>query len=276
MRSISRLILLFCVSMTFQQMQAQIWLTSDSTLYFGEKDYNSTTDHGIRGWWNVNRYPGMYWSNPGNKFLLLDVSSVNPRIAGSGNSIYFRYGTVYYDTIYVDRCIARSSSLAMANSDHPVNDVVSMLKPMRNATGEYSFDPASLQQACPDAVKMLDGGEAGIAYEKFIPLLLRDIELLDKQTNTQGKDLERIQHTEDYEITPMNGSVLISYRLPSECREAYLQLCDEDGAEVKKVNISGTSALQLYSSELKTQNGYVSFVIDRKYRGTKKICFPER
>lgn len=273
MKKLYRIILILVFFGVCQDMEAQIWLTSDSTLYFGRKDYNSVTDNGIRGWWNVNGYNGMYWTHPVGKFLRLDLTPANPRIAGTANYIYFRYGTVYYDTIYVDRCIGTVSSMQPSGSGGNIRQAIAGLNPVRCGNGEYSVETASLENILPEAVVQLDGGGNGIDYDRILSLLMQGIDTLNEQIQEREKKLEIILQQDQQRISYTPGSAMISYELPQDCRNAYLQICDENGFEIRKINITGTRAFQLDPDDMAEKEGYFTLVADDRYICTRKITF---
>lgn len=72
---------------------------------------------------SIDKWPGMYWTCKGHNFFQLDVTPINPRIAGTGNQVvFFNTATSTFNSIQVANVYNYSDERAKKNI-HGLNSV---------------------------------------------------------------------------------------------------------------------------------------------------------
>ncbi len=76
-------------------VNAQIWLTQDKTLYFGNKTVADTCNLGRPGWWNMSGQWLLDWRTNNNEVFMMELNNSEASISSTQP---FVFGDDQYDT----------------------------------------------------------------------------------------------------------------------------------------------------------------------------------
>lgn len=172
----------------------------------------------------IDEWNGFYWTCKDTNFFQLDVSPVNPRIAGSGDKVVFynsttqRYNSIEVSSVY-NHSDARSkkdvqpisTGLSTILGLKPVSyhwksvdedeEVISPRKvngyeesdsvkvaygPEGETELQYGFLAQDVEQILPEAVATDDSGNKMVNYISLIPFLVQSIQELQQTVENQA------------------------------------------------------------------------------------------
>ena len=173
----------------------------------------------------INEWSGMKWTCKGSNFLRIDVNSLNPRIAGTGNEIvFYNTDTNTYNSIQVESVFNHSDARAKTDV-HTLSsglNTVLQLRPVSykwkqpesmsaaaetfagaKASGDsvhvaygpeadavqFGFLAQEVEKVLPDVVKSDDCGSKMINYIAMIPLLVESIQELQGIIESQSETI---------------------------------------------------------------------------------------
>ena len=276
MKKIVTITCFLCVALA---MDAQIWLTQDKTLYFGNKTVADSYSLGRSGWWNMVNLRLLDWKhnayNTPERFMIemgdtttsANISSTQPFVFGDTP-----YDTDIYAAVYTHGS-SPSGPTAMASMNASGNNnVIATLRPvMTEADGRtvYTLDVASIEAACPDAVQTLPGGQKVYNYTKVLALVTAEAEALKQRVADQSEELALLKQSQTNTLYSENGT--LHFSVPDGTQTAYVQLCNESGRQIRLVNVTGTGSLVLTDEDLPAGTGYASLLVDGSLAGTQRI-----
>lgn len=196
---LKKLSLLFLFSCSCLITNAQIKYWSDGNLTVGTttpyKFYNTT----IGG-------TGVYLSL-GSKFLQMDITPQNPRIAGSGNKIvFYNTQTRAYNDIEIRNMYQQSDARAKTNIQ-PITNGMSLIKNINPVSYNFIQDAAvksggsnlefgliaqELETLLPNLIATDQDGKKLINYTGLIPVLINAIQTLQSEVESleQGRSIK--------------------------------------------------------------------------------------
>ena len=172
----------------------------------------------------INNHTGLYWTYDSSKFLMFDLTSTYPRIAGTGNQIvFYNTFTSTFNSIQVANVYNYSDERAktnIKNLDSGLNTILG-LRPVsydwkqnnensrsisvgneNNSFGpnednrkQYGFLAQELEQVLPDAVATDENGTKLINYTAIIPHLVQSIQELQAVVAEQATIIENLSST---------------------------------------------------------------------------------
>ena len=284
--------------------QANIWLINDSlkSIYVGDPP-QTARNLGV----NMRQINGAYWRY-NNRFLQLDLAATHVRLAGTADTVYF-CNTDTISPSYCDLSVLNISNYSDINRKQDINLLSSGLKEIAEMTpivctadkentiqtaletdaaneentDDFGFDTESLSKVIPEAVVDLEGGQKGINYISVIPFLTKAVQELKTTIETQQEEVDSLQNLlkEKNQSLVANQLVsgktesakVVSYELPTNTGEAYLQLCDEKGKQIRMINILGTTNTIIKADELPTGNGFYVIIVNGNLISSDKINF---
>lgn len=172
----------------------------------------------------INNLSGLYWTYDTSKFLQWDLTSGNPRLAGTGNQIaFYNTFTSTFNSIQVADIYNYSDQRAKTNIktlDSGLNTILN-LRPVSynwkkddktansvsvaseestpNSFGpnagdkrQYGFLAQEVEKVLPDAVATDDKGNKLINYTAIIPHLVQSIQELQAVVARQATEIENL------------------------------------------------------------------------------------
>jgi hypothetical protein len=292
--------------------QANIWLVNDSdsltgsnymkSIYVGDPP-RTVRNLGI----NMRQINGVYWKY-NNKFFAVDLAATHVRLCGTNDSIYFcnldSINPTYCDVTVGGYIISSDAKrkqgikqipsglkeiaeikpiLCTANNNSAVQLATKKDGENTEQTNAFSFDAESLSKVIPEAVVDLEGGQKGINYLSVIPFLTKAVQELKTTIETQQEEVDSLQNLIKEKNQSLVASQLVSekaesakvvsYELPTNTGEAYLQLCDEKGKQIRMINILGTTNTIIKADEMPSGNGFYAIIVDGNLISSDKINF---
>ena len=258
-------------------VNAQIWLTQDKTLYFGDKAMADTCNLGHPGWWNIIQENGLDWSYSGTT-LSFDVG-------GSGLNITankpVKFGTdTWYSSIYLYNYMIYNYTPYEPSAGGPVGrstgsgDLVSQLRPLAYTTSSgttYGLDVDNLASVCPEAVDTLPDGTKVANTGILLALLQQKTQALQSRIAAQSEELAALKQAVSADRGLYCVGHTVYFSLPDGTRTAYIQLCDPSGRQIRMTEVTGETSITVSDSDLPTGEGYASLVVDGTLAGTQKI-----
>ena len=262
---------------------AQIWLQGDNDLYLGG---NTTMyNHGI----NVKDFPGFYWQS-NQTFMQLDMTNKHPHFSFSNNEVLMP------STCYSGNMLVLSDSLVKENvrTIQDGDDILKALIPIAKVSKEslyrptnqlrasakakarFALDIESLQSNLPQCVTKLSKDMVAIDYTMLVPVLVNGIQKMQEQINSLQSEIDKMEKVQrtfyNTDILKMTrdagkGKYVVTYVLPEECKNAFLQVCDKSGKQVDILDVSKTNSAVLDDNEIGVDTGYVSLLIDGELAG---------
>lgn len=258
-------------------MDAQIWLTQDKTLYFGDKTTADTYSLGRPGWWNIMQRNGLDWTYNGNT-LSFDMDYYRLRIA-SNKPVKFGTDT-WYSSLYLYYYEIYSYTPCEPTANTPVSrtggtgDVISQLRPLATTTSEgtvYGLDVDRLATVCPEAVETMADGTRLVSTGTLIALLQQKTQALQSRIAAQSEELAELKQTATTGRSFYNDGQTLYFSLPEGTQTAYVQLCNESGRQIRKANVTGESRMDIGAGDLPAGEGYASLIADGTLVETIKI-----
>ncbi|ANI89300.1 hypothetical protein A9P82_08350 [Arachidicoccus ginsenosidimutans] len=263
-------LLLFSLLGTIVSTNAQLQYNSNGTLTFGNvSPYGAYTT-------NFNGY-GFYFtssSSPGD-FLEMNVSTSNPRIAGTGNQIvFYNTETSTFNTIQVQSVSTMSDRRAKMNILPLTSglDKIKRLKPVsftwRERMGsdkvrmkakgkpatDVGFIAQDVEQVIPDAVNDFIDTTSDVKmlnYNAIVSVLTQAVkELSDKVDSLQSR-IDSLTSNHKTSTSMNNGAAI--YRNNIQAGLTYLPVANE-AEPMGAYYLSGGSALQKQYSAVKQQS----------------------
>ena len=209
---LKRVLIVSLLSIVFISAHAQISYSNGCLLY-GKAEPHPFLPITITG-------GGTYWTID-NKFFQLDLSPDNPRLAGTGEKIYFyNTATNKYNTIYAASMINTSDSRAKKNIKSFGNGLENILKlrpvtykwkkdndadaivngksfaigPTNDVNDQYSFLAQEVEDILPEVVETSEEGDKGINYIAFIPMLVEAVQELQSKFDEQAVKIEQLEN----------------------------------------------------------------------------------
>lgn len=176
-----------------------------------------------RTYWGlyINHWPKMQWTCNDTNFFKLDVSTANPRLAGTGDKIvFYNTDTGTYNSIQVANIYNYSDARAKENVEtlaDGLNTVLS-LRPVSytwkvaeaaintadtaslisagssdNTELQYGFLAQEVEEVLPEAVKTDDAGNKLVNYVALIPVLVQAVQDLQATVEAQAQKIEQLQ-----------------------------------------------------------------------------------
>lgn len=220
---------------------------------------------------------GTYWTID-NKFFQLDLSPENPRLAGTGEKIYFyNTATNKYNTIYAADMINTSDARAKKNIKSFGNGLDNILKlrpvtykwkkdgdadaivdgknfaigPTNDMNDQYGFLAQEVEEILPEVVETSEEGDKGINYIAFIPMLVEAVQELQSKFDEQAVQIEQLENQMPSALLKKiknckiqkctvddEGYLDIDYTLTSNAKDSYIVVKSILGREEKKIEIS--------------------------------------
>lgn len=164
-------------------------------------------------------WQGMYYTCKDSNFLQIDLTSINPRFAGSGNQIaFFNTETGTFNSIQVANVYNYSDARAKENVQelqaglgtiaklHPVNyewkqeafAVDSMRNVVPGGQGEegkeqFGFLAQDVERVLPNVVESSEQGVKMINYIALVPVLVKAVQELQEIVDNQADLIEQLQ-----------------------------------------------------------------------------------
>lgn len=161
---------------------------------------------------SIDKWPGMYWTCKGHNFFQLDVTPINPRIAGTGNQVvFFNTATSTFNSIQVANVYNYSDERAKKNI-HGLNNGLSKITllnpvsydwkeekvmadslngiapsgPIENGVRQYGFLAQDVEKVMPDVVATDENGFKMVNYIAIIPVLVKAVQELQSTVSKQS------------------------------------------------------------------------------------------
>lgn len=216
----------------------------------------------------INNHTGLYWTYS-NKFLMFDLTSSNPRIAGTGNQIVmYNSFTGTYNSIQVANVYNYSDERAKTNIktlDSGLNTVLGLrpvsydwkqgnenarsignegnsFGPNEDNRKQYGFLAQEVEQVLPDAVATDDKGNKLINYTAIIPHLVQSIQELQAVVTEQATIIENLSSTPiesrsavslnkivNCSPNPTHGNITFDYTLSESATVVEIYVSDLSG-----------------------------------------------
>lgn len=164
----------------------------------------------------IDKYSGLFWTfNNSTKFFQIDVSSANPRLAGTGNELVL-YNTITseFNSLQLSEAYFYSDARAKTNIKSIGNGLNTILnlrpvsynwkgyevggnkrskeKPSNKEKMQYGFLAQEVEEILPDAVITDDDGRKLINYNAIIPLLVQSVQELQCTVNNQATIIDNL------------------------------------------------------------------------------------
>lgn len=198
-------------------------VTSNAQIVYsnGKLNVNNANSNNFYGL-NINSWAGMYWTTCNfNNFFQLDVSPLNPRIAGTGDEIvFYNTQTNTFNNIQVANVYNYSDERAKTNI-HPLAsglNTIMELTPVSynwkemNADGiiscsedsstvavgpnvdqiQYGFLAQNVEKVLPNAVKTDKDGHKMVNYNAIFTVLVQAVQELQSTVEEQSKRIEEL------------------------------------------------------------------------------------
>ena len=251
-------------------VNAQIWLTQDKTLYFGNKTVADTCNLGRPGWWNMSGQWLLDWRTNNNEVFMMELNNSEASISSTQP---FVFGDDQYDTDIYACVYTHNGTPSGPSGPQDRGSIISTLRPVTTEVDgrtAYALDLASIEAACPEAVQTLPGGQKVYNYTKILSLVTAEAEALKQRIATQSEELAGLKQTRTTSpLSCENGTV--SYALPAGARTACVQLCDPSGRQIRVIPAAGSGSIMLTGDDLPAGEGYASLVVDGTLVDTQKI-----
>ena len=273
-----KIITITCFLCAALAMDAQIWLTQDKTLYFGDKTMADSYSLGRPGWWNMVNLRLLDWKhnayNTPERFMIeLGDTTTSANISSTQA---FVFGDTQYDTdIYAAVCThsnVPSGPTSLSNPEGRGNVIATLRPVITEVDGRtaYALDIASIEAACPEAVQTLPDGKKVYNYTKVLALVTAEAEALKQRIAAQSEELAGLKQTGTTSpLSCENGTV--RFTLPEGTRTAYVQLCDPTGRQLRVIPAVGNGSIMLTGNDLPVGTGYASLLVDGSLAGTQRI-----
>lgn len=203
------LLLLFSV-INPNYTNAQITYSSNGILNIGGAQEN--------GKFNIiiDKCSGLFWTyNNSSKFFQIDVTTANPRLAGTGNElVLYNTFTSEFNSLQLSEAYFYSDARAKTNIKSIGNGLSTILnlrpvsynwkgyeaggnkrskeKPSNKEKMQYGFLAQEVEEILPDAVITDDEGRKLINYTAIIPLLVQSVQELQGTVNNQATIIENL------------------------------------------------------------------------------------
>ena len=154
----------------------------------------------------------MYWTCKGHNFFQLDVTPINPRIAGTGNQVvFFNTATSTFNSIQVANVYNYSDERAKKNIQglnnglskitllNPVSydwkeekvmadslNGIAPSGPIENGVRQYGFLAQDVEKVMPDVVTTDENGFKMVNYIAIIPVLVKAVQELQSTVSKQS------------------------------------------------------------------------------------------
>ena len=161
---------------------------------------------------SIDKWPGMYWTCKGHNFFQLDVTPINPRIAGTGNQVvFFNTATSTFNSIQVANVYNYSDERAKKNIQglnnglskitllNPVSydwkeekvmadslNGIAPSGPIENGVRQYGFLAQDVEKVMPDVVATDENGFKMVNYIAIIPVLVKAVQELQSTVSKQS------------------------------------------------------------------------------------------
>lgn len=161
---------------------------------------------------SIDKWPGMYWTCKGHNFFQLDVTPINPRIAGTGNQVvFFNTATSTFNSIQVANVYNYSDERAKKNIQglnnglskitllNPVSydwkeekvmadslNGIAPSGPIENGVRQYGFLAQDVEKVMPDVVTTDENGFKMVNYIAIIPVLVKAVQELQSTVSKQS------------------------------------------------------------------------------------------
>lgn len=164
----------------------------------------------------IDKYSGLFWTfNNSTKFFQIDVSSSNPRLAGTGNELVL-FNTIAgeFNSLQLSEAYFYSDARAKTNIKSIGNGLSTILnlrpvsynwkgyevggnkrskeKPSNKEKMQYGFLAQEVEEILPDAVITDNEGRKLINYTAIIPLLVQSVQELQCTVNNQATIIENL------------------------------------------------------------------------------------
>lgn len=280
-------------------LQAQLYYKSNNCIWVGDSVTNY--NFGL----NSRDYPGLYWgNNNGAAFLKMDCTPSNPRLAFSGDKVFFTGSILASDFILLSDSIDKTDV-------NPLEDGASLLTAIKpyalaaktasakslSETGSnvqelsYGIDINTLKNIMPKEVATV-GNKDYVNYSALIPVLVSGIKTLQQEVSQRQKEIEALTASSDVsgrskalhgksakilscECGRFSGKADIVYRLPEHLSQCWMQLCDARGRQTCLIDVSRTNRMTVSSQDIEGTEGYCSLIADGKVLATEKIQLTE-
>lgn len=242
---------------------------------------------------------GYWYTFESNKFFQIDLTPANPRLAGTGDQVvFYNTKTSAYNSIQV-KSVYQYSDIRAKKDIQPLSDglyKVLNLNPVsynwinpgveKRTTEEgtplkdIGFLAQDVETIIPEAVMTDDEGKKLINYTAVIPYLVEAIKNLQSQIerleSEKGNNLsveEPIAVLSQNTPNPSHGTTTIPVEISQYAVSAFIQICNLQGVQVKKVNISdkGKSEVQINTSDMKAGIYMYSLIVDNKLINTRRM-----
>ena len=256
---------------------AQIWLTQDNTLYFGDKMMAETYSLGRPGWWNVMQEKGLDWTYSGTT-LSFDMDYYNLGIVSNkpvkfGTDTWYSSLYLYYYQIYNYSPYEATASNSVSRTEES-SDVISQLRPLATTTSEgstFGLDVEQLAAVCPEAVETMPDGTKVVSTGMLISLLQQKTQSLQNRIAAQSDELTSLRQAANTDLSFYCDGQTIYFSLSEGVQTAFIQLCNESGRQVRIADVMGETRLNLNDADLPSGEGYASLVVNGTLVGTIKI-----
>lgn len=161
---------------------------------------------------SIDKWPGMYWTCKGHNFFQLDVTPINPRIAGTGNQVvFFNTATSTFNSIQVANVYNYSDERAKKNIQglnnglskitllNPVSydwkeekvmadslNGIAPSGPIENGVRQYGFLAQDVEKVMPNVVATDENGFKMVNYIAIIPVLVKAVQELQSTVSKQS------------------------------------------------------------------------------------------
>lgn len=274
----------------FSTANAQLWFKSDKSIYLGGPTTNRNL--GI----NIYNLPGFYWQY-GNSFMKMDCTPANPRLAFSGDEVIMN-GYIYAQAF---RIPLNSMAVANIQTVYDGSSILNNLQPVKVSNESlqisaetknksvaktvYVLNTESLEKVFPQAVKTAPNEQKYVNYTMLIPVLVSGIQELKTRIELQQHEIDSLREVKSLVLSINNclssiynsesAKYILGYTLPATTKEAYLQICDNEGKQVRIINVVGTTKATILARDLNNNEGYCSLLVNGELVGTQKLTAKE-
>ena len=243
--------------------------------------------------------PGYWYTTKTSNFFQIDLTPANPRLAGTGDQVvFYNTNTSTFNSIQV-KSVYQYSDVRAKKDIQPLNDglyKVLNLNPVsynwinpgveKRTTEEgtplkdIGFLAQDVETIIPEAVMTDDEGKKLINYSAVIPYLVEaikdlqsQIERLETEKGSNSLVEEPIAVLSQNTPNPSHGTTTIPVEISQYAVSAFIQICNLQGVQVKKVSISGKgkSEVQINTSDMKAGIYMYSLIVDNKLINTRRM-----